>query len=183
MAKPLTKKRITILVTDGFERDELAKPKEALDDAGAATEIVSPKDDTVKGWKYKDWDDDFHVDRQITETDPDSYDALLLPGGPMNPDSLRIDQNAVRFVRKIAEKRKAITDICHGPVLLIEAGVVAGRRVTSFPWIKTDLVDAGARWVDEEVVTDQGLVTSRKPDARTRCGGTNSPYRFWRSSR
>jgi protease I len=113
MAKPLTKKRVAILVTDGFEQDELAKPKEALDDAGAATEIVSPKGDTVKGWKYKDWGDDFHVDRQITEADPDTYDALLLPGGQMNPDSLRVDPNAIRFVRKIGEKRK--TNCCYLP--------------------------------------------------------------------
>jgi protease I len=164
MAKPLIEKRVAILVTDGFEQDELTKPKQALDDAGASTEIVSPKAGTVKAWKYKDWGDGFHVDRQIEKTDPDEYDALLLPGGQMNPDSLRVDEAAVRFVRQIAEKGKPIAVICHGPVLLIEAGIVAGRRVTSFPSIKTDLENAGATWIDEEVVTDQGVVTSRKPD-------------------
>jgi protease I len=164
VAKPLVEKRVAILVTDGFEQDELAKPKQALDNAGATTEIISPKDNTVKGWKYKDWGDDFRVDRQIAKADPDDYDALLLPGGQMNPDSLRVDEDAVRFVRKIAEEGKPIAAICHGPALLIEAGIVAGRRVTSFPSIKTDLENAGATWIDEEVVTDQGLVTSRKPD-------------------
>jgi protease I len=164
MAKPLIGKRVAILVTDGFEQDELVKPKQALDDAGAATEIVSPKFDKVKGWKYKNWGDEVPVDQQVAKANPDDYDALLLPGGQMNPDSLRIDKDAVRFVHGFIEGGKPVAAICHGPVLLIEAGVVAGRRVTSFPSIKTDLQNAGAIWVDEEVVTDQGLVTSRKPD-------------------
>jgi protease I len=164
MAKKLQKKRVAILVTDGFEQDELAKPRQALDEAGALTEIVSPKANKVKGWKYTDWGEDFRVDCQLSNANPDDYDALLLPGGQMNPDSLRLEDNAVRFVRAFAAKGKPIAAICHGPALLIEAGIVKGSQMTSFPSIKTDLKNAGADWIDREVVTDQGLVTSRKPD-------------------
>jgi protease I len=164
MSKVLANRRVAILVTDGFEQDELVQPKRALDEAGASTEIVSPKSDKVRGWKYKDWGEEFPVARKISDARPEHYDAVLLPGGQMNPDSLRIDQNAVKFVREIAKMGKPIAAICHGPVILIEAGVVAGRRLTSFPSIRTDLENAGATWVDNEVVTDRGLVTSRKPD-------------------
>jgi deglycase len=164
MAKPLIEKRVAILVTDGFEQDELVKPRQALEDAGAVTEIVSPKSDKVRGWKYKDWGDEFPVDRPLSKAKPSDYDALLLPGGQMNPDSLRIEEEAVRFIRAFEKEGKPIAAICHGPALLIEAGIVAGRRLTSYPSITADLKNAGATWVDEEVVTDQGLVTSRKPD-------------------
>jgi protease I len=164
MAKSLNGKRVAILVTDGFEQDELVGPREGLETAGALTEIVSPKAHWVKGWKFTDWGDEFPVDRQLSDANPDDYDALLLPGGQMNPDSLRIDQAAIQFVRSMAEEGKPIAAICHGPVLLIEAGVVQSRRLTSFPSIQTDLKNAGAIWVDEKVVTDDGIVTSRKPD-------------------
>jgi protease I len=164
MAKGLNGKRVAILVTDGFEQDELVGPREGLETAGAFTEIVSPKAHWVKGWKYTDWGDEFPVDRQLSDANPDDYDALLLPGGQMNPDSLRIDKAAVQFVRSMAEEGKPIAAICHGPALLIEAGIVQSRRLTSFPSIQTDLKNAGATWVDEEVVTDEGIVTSRKPD-------------------
>jgi protease I len=157
-------KRVAIVVTDGFEQVELVKPKEALDQAGAKTEIVSPKPKKVKGWKYTDWGDEFKVDREVKNARPDDYDALLLPGGQMNPDSLRMDKQAVEFVRAFVESGKPIAAICHGPLTLIEAGGVSGRKMTSFPSIKTDLQNAGAEWVDQEVVTDRGWVTSRKPD-------------------
>lgn len=164
MQKQLEGLRVAIVVTDGFEQDELVKPKGALDEAGAKTEILSPKPKKVKGWKYTDWGEEFPVDRELKSANPDEYDALLLPGGQMNPDSLRMDEQAVAFVRKFVETGKPIAAICHGPLTLIEAGGVSERRLTSFPSIKTDLRNAGAEWVDQEVVSDQGLVTSRKPE-------------------
>lgn len=164
MAKRLDGKRVAILVTDGFEQDELERPREGLKQAGASTEIVSPKAETVKGWKYTDWGDEFPVDRQLSDANPEDYDALLLPGGQMNPDSLRLEKSAIQFIQSIAGDGKPIAAICHGPALLIEAGIAQSRRLTSFPSIKTDLQNAGATWVDEEVVTDAGIVTSRKPD-------------------
>jgi protease I len=164
MDKQIEGLRVAIVVTDGFEQDELVKPRQALDEAGAKTEIVSPQPKKVKGWKYTDWGQEFAVDRELRKADPDKYDALLLPGGQMSPDSLRMDQQAVAFVRAFVESGKPIAAICHGPLTLIEAGGVSDRRMTSFPSIKTDLRNAGANWVDQEVVTDRGLVTSRKPD-------------------
>jgi protease I len=160
MDKQIEGLRVATVVTDGFEQDELVKPRQALNEAGAKTEIVSPQPKKVKGWKYADWGQEFAVDRELRKADPDEYDALLLPGGQMSPDSLRMDQQAVAFV----ESGKPIAAICHGPLTLIEAGGVSDRRMTSFPSIKTDLRNAGASWVDQEVVTDRGLVTSRKPD-------------------
>lgn len=147
-----------------FEQDELEKPRQALEEAGAKTEVVSPKSGTVKGWKYTDWGTDVVVDRELGSADPNEYDALMLPGGQMNPDNLRMDTSAVRFIESFVRTGKPIAAICHGPLTLIEANGVRGRRMTSFPSIKTDLRNAGAEWVDQEVVTDQGLVTSRKPD-------------------
>jgi len=164
MPQQLTGKRVAIVVTDGFEQDELEKPRQALEEAGAKTDVVSPKSGKVKGWKYTDWGTEVAVDKELRQADPNDYDALMLPGGQMNPDNLRMDKGAVQFVESFVRSGKPIAAICHGPLTLIEAGGVKGRRLTSFPSIKTDLQNAGAEWIDQEVVTDHGLVTSRKPD-------------------
>jgi protease I len=164
MANELGGKRVAIVATDGFEQDELLKPRQALDEAGAKTQVISPKADKVKGWEYTEWGTEVPVDRQVGQANPDDYDALMLPGGVMNPDHLRMDMISVRFVESFVQTGKPIAAICHGPQTLIEAGAVRGRRLTSFPSIKTDLRNAGAEWLDQEVVVDQGLVTSRKPD-------------------
>src|SRR5437660_4944924 len=164
MAGNLSGKRVAILVENGFEQVELEGPKQALDQAGARTEIVSPVQGQVKGWQHTDWGNPFAVDAQLSEADPNQYDALLLPGGVMNPDKLRMNSQAVRFVRAFWDAGKPIAAICHGPWLLVETGIVEGRQVTSWPSIKTDILNAGGDWVDQEVCTDSGLVTSRKPD-------------------
>jgi protease I len=160
----LQSKKIAILVTDGFEQVELTEPRKALDAAGAITHIVSPKEDRVKGWQFTDWGDEFEVDVPLDRANPADYDGLLLPGGQINPDKLRADDKAVTFVRRFFEEHKPVAAICHGPWLLVEAGVVRGRTVTSYHSIKTDLKNAGANWVDKEVVVDNGLVTSRNPN-------------------
>lgn len=160
----LNGKKVAILVANGFEQVELSKPKQALEEAGAQTHIVSPESGQVKGWDKTDWGDTFEVDVALEKAQADDYHALLLPGGVMNPDHLRQNDKAVAFVRAFFEQHKPVAAICHGPWTLIEAGVVKGRKLTSFPSLQTDLKNAGAIWVDEEVVTDQGLVTSRKPD-------------------
>jgi len=164
MAGRLDGKKVAILVTDGFEQVEMTEPRRALDEAGADTVLVSPKDGRVKGWQHTEWGDEFPVDRPLASARADDFDALLLPGGVMNPDHLRQDAQAVGFVRDFFAAHKPVAAICHGPWLLVEADVVDGRKVTSWPSIRTDLKNAGAEWVDQEVVTDQGLVTSRKPD-------------------
>ena len=164
MAKDLSGKTVAILVANGFEQIEMTDPREALDDAGATTELVSIEDDEVKGWEHTEWGDTFDVDVRMDDADASKYDALLLPGGVMNPDHLRRDERVQRFVRAFFEAGKPVAAICHGPWTLIDAGVVKGRRMTSYHTIRTDLENAGARWVDEEVVVDQGLVTSRSPD-------------------
>ncbi|OZI06806.1 protease [Siphonobacter sp. BAB-5385] len=164
MEQKLQGKKVAILVTDGFEQVELTEPQQALIDAGAETKIISPKDKEVKGWDHTDWGDTFNVDVPLSEANPEDYDALLLPGGVMNPDSLRMETDAVAFVEHFFESGKPVAAICHAPIMLIEADVVEGRKLTSYPSLKTDLINAGAEWVDEEVVTDNGLVTSRKPD-------------------
>lgn len=164
MAGRLQGTKVAILITDGFEQVEMTEPRKALEDEGAETVIVSPKDGRVKGWQHTDWGDEFPVDRPLSAARADDFDALLLPGGVMNPDHLRQDRKAVDFVRDFFQAHKPVAAICHGPWMLAEAGVVEGRRVTSFPSIQTDLKNAGANWVDQEVVTDQGLVTSRNPD-------------------
>ena len=156
-------KRVAILVADGFEQVELTEPRKALDEAGARTQIVSTAKDRVQGWKHFEKADHFKVDVPIQAANPDDFDALLLPGGVANPDQLRTNPQAVSFVRAFAESGKPIAAICHGPWTLIDAGAVRGRRVTSWPSLKTDLTNAGAQWTDEEVVVDQGLVSSRKP--------------------
>jgi protease I len=157
-------KRVAILVADGFEEVELTKPRQALDEAGAETVVVSPAKGKVKGWKHVDWGKEIPVDLPLSEARAEEFDALLLPGGVMNPDRLRREPAAVRFVRSFFDAGKPVAAICHGPWMLAEANVVCGRKVTSYPSIQTDLKNAGARWVDKEVVTDGNLVTSRKPD-------------------
>ena len=163
MSQQLAGKRVAIVVTDGFAQDELAQPKQALEEAGAVAEIVSRNREKVKGWKYTDWGTEFKVDKQVAKADPNSYDALMLPGGEMNPDHLRIDKTTIQFIQSFVRSGKPIAAICHGPLTLIEANAVKGRRLTSYPSLQTDLRNAGAEWVDQEVVTDRGLVTSRKP--------------------
>jgi deglycase len=155
--------KVAILVAEGFEQVELTEPKKALDEAGAVTRIVSPAKGQVQGWKHFDKADKFKVDVPLEQADASEFDALLLPGGVANPDQLRTLPAAVQFVRKFFDAGKPVASICHGPWTLIEAGVAKGRTVTSWPSLKTDLTNAGAKWVDQEVVTDNGLVTSRKP--------------------
>ncbi len=163
MAGKLDGVRVAIVVTDGFEQVEMTSPRDALRDAGARPEIVSPKPDRVQGWQHFDKADVFPVDVPIDRASPDDFDALVLPGGVANPDQLRMDPRVVRFVKAFFDQHKPVAAICHGPWTLVEADVVRGRRVTSWPSLKTDLHNAGANWVDEEVVVDHGLVTSRKP--------------------
>lgn len=160
----LNGKKIAILATDGFEQSELVEPRQALDDAGAQTQIVSPAQGKVKGWKDKQWGDELPVDVALDEANAQDYDGLLLPGGVMNPDKLRMEPAAVEFVKEFFAAGKPVAAICHGPWLLVEAGVVEGRKLTSWASIQTDIKNAGGQWVDEEVVTDNGLVTSRCPD-------------------
>ena len=157
-------KKVALLVAHGFEQVELTEPKKALEDAGAEAHIVSPVDGAVKGWNHGEWGDTFDVDVPLSEASESEYDALVLPGGQMNPDNLRADPEAVTFARAFFDAHKPVAAICHGPWLLVEADVVEGRRVTSYHSIRTDLKNAGAEWVDEEVVVDSGLVTSRSPD-------------------
>lgn len=164
MADKLNGKKVALLVTDGFEQVEFTSPKQALEDAGATVSVVSPKSDQVRGWDEDKWGESFKVDVQLSDAQADSYDALLLPGGVINPDSLRTEDKALTFVRDFFKQSKPVAAICHGPQILIEAEVVKDRKMTSFKSIKTDLKNAGANWVDEEVVVDQGLVTSRNPD-------------------
>lgn len=160
----LRNKRIAILVADGFEQVELTEPKAALEAAGARTFIISPSKDEVKGWNHTEWGDKFNVDVPLERATADEYDALLLPGGVMNPDKLRASKLAVQFTRAFFQAHKPVAAICHAPWLLVEADVVDGRTVTSYHSIQTDLKNAGAHWVDQEVVVDNGLVTSRNPD-------------------
>jgi protease I len=163
-AQELAGKRVAILATDGVEQVELTEPREALDDAGAKTQVVSPKPGSIKAWQHDRWGDEIEVDLALGNANAGSFDALLLPGGVMNPDKLRTDPKAVEFVRAFFAAGKPVAAICHGPWLLVEADVVRDRDVTSWPSLRTDLTNAGANWRDEQVVTDHGLVTSRKPD-------------------
>ena len=157
-------KRVAILATDGFEQDELLSPLEALKEANADVKIIAPADGQIKGWKYTDWGQKVKVDLRLDEARPERFDALVLPGGVMNPDHLRREPKAVQFVKEFFRSGKPVAAICHGPQMLIEADVVRGRKMTSYPSIQTDLKNAGAHWVDQEVVVDNGLVTSRSPD-------------------
>ena len=161
----LSDKTIAILATDGFEESELVEPRKALQQAGATVHVVSPNGDrTIRGWNHGEWSDEVEVDVQVKQADPGSYDGLVLPGGVINPDKLRRDRRSVEFVRAFFEAGKPVAAICHGPWMIVEAGAARDRTMTSFHAIRTDLENAGAHWVDEEVVVDQGLVTSRSPD-------------------
>ena len=160
----LNEKRVAILATDGFEQAELEEPMKALQQAGATVSIISPKKGKIQGMQHADKGDQFDVDIPLSHARQENFDALVLPGGLMNPDELRSTPEAVEFVREFGQTGKPIAAICHGPWLLIEAGLVEGRRLTSWPAIQTDIKNAGGIWTDEEVVVDNGLVTSRKPD-------------------
>jgi deglycase len=161
---PLKGLKVAILVTDGFEQVELTEPRKTLDEAGAETRVVSPQAERVRGWKFTDWGDQVRVDAPLDQAKPEDFDALLLPGGVMNPDSLRMEPKAVAFAKAFFDAGKPVAAICHGPWLIIETGAAHGRRLTSWPSLKTDLRNAGADWADKQVVVDQKLVTSRKPD-------------------
>ncbi len=157
-------KRFAILVTDGFKQVEMTEPRQALEEAGARADIVSPAKEKAKGWLQAEWGDEFAVDVPLERADAAQYDGLVLPGGVMSPDKLRADKKALAFVRAFFQAGKPVAAICHGPWILIDAGVAKGRRLTSYENIQADLKNAGALWVDREVVVDNGLVTSRKPD-------------------
>ncbi len=163
MAQQLSTKRVAVLATNGFEPSELLGPKEALEQEGAHVDVVSPQAGRIRGMKHGQPAGEVEVSVTLDRADPKQYDALVLPGGVMNPDQLRIDRRAVAFVKHFVESGKPIAAICHGPWTLIEAGGVKGKRMTSWPSLQTDLRNAGAQWVDEECVNDHGLVTSRKP--------------------
>ena len=164
MADKLNHTRVAILATDGFEKAELVEPRKALDAAGAETTVISPKSGQIKAWEKDHWGETVRVDGALAQANPDEFDALLLPGGVINADAIRLEPRAVEFVRAFARAGKPMAVICHAPWLLVEADVVRGRTLTSWPSLKADLRNAGAIWVDQEVVTDNGLVTSRKPD-------------------
>lgn len=164
MSEPLHGMKIAILATDGFEQSELLEPKKALETAGAETEVIAPHSGEIRGWKMKEWGDTVKVDKTLTNARVDDYDALVLPGGVMNPDHLRMDEKAVQFVREFVATERPVAAICHGPWTLVEAGAVKGRTFTSWPSVKTDLKNAGATWVDEEVVVSGQFISSRKPD-------------------
>src|ERR1700758_1090073 len=164
MADVLKGKKVAILAADIFERVELEKPRQALEDAGADVEVVSLEKGEIKGFDHFEPATTVHVDRTVEEVSPADYDALMIPGGVGNPDQLRGDENVVSFVRDFHEAGKPMAVICHGPWVLVESGVVRGRRVTSWPTLETDIRNAGGEWVDEDVVVDANIVTSRKPD-------------------
>ncbi|HEV2398125.1 MAG TPA: type 1 glutamine amidotransferase domain-containing protein [Candidatus Sulfotelmatobacter sp.] len=156
--------KVAILATDGFEQVELIEPRKALDEAGAQTKVISPKEGKIRGWNMKEWGNEVPVDLPLKSANPEDFDALLLPGGVMNPDKLRMEPQAVAFVSNFTRNGKPVAAICHGPWTLIEADAVQGRNMTSWPSLKTDLKNAGANWQDKEVIRDGQLVTSRKPD-------------------
>jgi protease I len=165
MEQSLKDKKIAILATDGVEQSELEEPRRALEEAGATTELISNKTGEIRGWSHGEWGDtNYTVDKLAEDAAASDYDALLLPGGVRNPDKMRTYPQAVEFVKKFFEEGKPVAAICHGPWMLVEANVVEGRKVTSWPSLQTDLRNAGAQWVDAEVIVDQGLVTSRKPE-------------------
>jgi protease I len=164
MARKLDGKKVAILVADGFEQVEMTKPREALDEAGAETKIVSLKPGKIQGMHHADKGDKFDVDITTKDARPNEFDALMIPGGLFNPDALRSDQRALEFARHFFREHKPVAVICHGPQVLINADLVRGRKMTSWPAIQIDMRNAGANWVDEEVVVDNGLVSSRKPD-------------------
>jgi protease I len=164
MANRLNDKRVAFLATDGVEQVELTEPWKAVEEEGGKPELVSLESGEIQGFEHLDKGDKFTVDRVVADANADDYDALVLPGGVANPDFLRGDEDAVRFTRSFFEAGKPVAAICHGPWTLVEADVVRGRRITSWPTLRTDIRNAGGDWVDEEVVVDNGLVSSRKPD-------------------
>jgi len=159
----LSNHKVAILTEEGFEQVELTSPKEALEKAGATVHIISPKSGKIKAWDKTNWGIEVDVDKKLSDVSPDEYDALVLPGGVLNPDKLRQNAGAVAFVATFLEEGKPVAAICHGPQMLIETDMIYGRKLTSYPSLQTDLKNAGADWVDEEVVVDNGLVTSRRP--------------------
>lgn len=160
----LSKLRVAILATNGFEESELKSPKAALSEMGVRTDVIAPSGPTIKAWKDDDWTDTVDVDRELGNANAKDYDALVLPGGVINPDQLRINADAMNFVRHFVDEGKVIAAICHGPWILINAEAVRGRSMTSFPSLRKDLENAGANWADQAVVTDNGVITSRNPD-------------------
>ncbi len=164
MEKKLMNKKVAILVANGFEESEFSKPYEVLKDEGAIVDVISLKSGKVKAWKDKNWGKEIDVDKTVDNVQSAEYDALVLPGGVMNPDQLRINKNAIGFVKGFLKEGKPVAAICHAPWTLIETSMLLNRAVTSYPSLRTDLINAGATWLDEEVVVDQGLVTSRRPD-------------------
>lgn len=162
--KDLNGKRVAILATDGVERAELTEPRRALDEAGAKTVLISPKAGKIKTWQHGNWAGEVAVDLTLDDARADDFDTLLLPGGVMSPDRLRTDKRAVQLVKQFVQSGKPVAAICHGPWLLVEADVVRDRSLTSWPSLQTDIRNAGGDWLDREVVTDMGLVTSRKPE-------------------
>jgi protease I len=156
--------KVAILATDGFEQLELLKPREALKQAGAETKVVSPKEDRIKGWDFTDWGDEVSVDLPLDQARADDFDALLLPGGVINPDKLRMEPKAVAFVKLFFDSGKPVAAICHGPWMVIESGAARGRKIASWPSLKTDIRNAGGEWMDQETVTDGNLASARKPD-------------------
>jgi protease I len=159
----LGNRKVAILTEEGFEQVELTSPKEALEAAGAKVDVISPKSGKIKAWDKTNWGVEINVDKQLSAVSPDDYDALVLPGGVLNPDKLRQNKEAVAFVSAFLDEGKPVAAICHGPQILIETGMVGGRTLTSYPSLQTDLENAGAHWIDQEVAVDNGLVTSRSP--------------------
>ena len=159
----LTGKKVAILTESGFEEVELTSPKKALEDAGAEVEIISPQKEKVKAWAHDHWSIELPVDVNVEDADPNDYDALMIPGGVLNPDKMRINDKCVEFAQHFLQDGKPVAAICHGPQLLIETGMLEGRNITSYPSVKTDMINAGATWTDREVIVDNGLVTSRSP--------------------
>lgn len=155
--------KVAILTENGFEQIELLSPKQVMEEAGVTVHIVSPQDKEVRAWDEKDWGITVSVDRNIDKANPEDYDGLMLPGGVLNPDKLRMNEKAVDFIRHFLEASKPVAVICHGPQTMIETGLLRGRTMTSYPSVKTDLINAGVNWVDKEVVVDNGLVSSRSP--------------------
>jgi len=160
----LNGRKVAIFTEEGFEQVELTSPKQALEQAGATVHVISPKSGKIKAWDKTNWGIEINVDKPLNEVSPDDYDALVLPGGVLNPDKLRQNKDAVAFASAFLDEGKPLAAICHGPQLLIETGMINGRRLTSYPSLQTDLKNAGADWIDEEVVVDNGLVTSRRPN-------------------
>jgi protease I len=163
MAGQLDGKRVAILATNGFEQSELETPRDKLKAAGAQVDIVSPEQGEIKGWDQKDWGRPVKVDKQLGSVKADDYDAIVLPGGQINPDLLRVDQNALKLIKAFYDAGKPVAAVCHAPWLLIETGIAKGKRMTSYHSIKQDVINAGAKWEDSQVVTDNGLITSRNP--------------------